>query len=199
MASAKHKEMTADEFLIWNLSQEERFELVDGFPVPLRSMAGASDSHDTIVVNLIAALKDQLRGSDCRPSTSDKALRTSIKRVRRPDVTIECSTVDPKSYESRNPIAVFEVLSPTTRKIDRNVKLEEYKRHLTLHTVVHIDPDFMDVLVYFRGANGQWDTQRLEQPETMIKIAGTTVALALSDIYDGIPLPPLDAASNEQS
>ena len=88
MASPKFKEMTPDEFLIWNLSQDERYELVDGFPVPLRSMAGASDSHDSIVINLIAALKTQLRGSDCRPSTSDKALTTSIKRVRRPDVTI---------------------------------------------------------------------------------------------------------------
>ena len=199
MANLKHKEMSADEFLIWNLSQDERFELVDGFPVPLRSMAGASDAHDSIVVNVIAALKLQLRGSDCRPSTSDKALRTSIKRVRRPDVTIECSSVDPKSYESRNPIAVFEVLSPTTRKIDRNVKLEEYKRHPTLHTIVHIDPDLMDVLLYVRATNGQWDIERHDQAEATVKITGTPVALALSDIYDGVPIPPPDAASNEQS
>ena len=197
MANPRFKEMTPDEFLIWNLTQDARYELVDGFPVPLRSMAGASDSHDTIVVNIIAALKDQLRGSDCRPSTSDKALRTSIKRVRRPDVTIECSTVDPKSYESRNPIAVFEVLSPTTKKSDRTIKLEEYKRHPTLQTIVHIDPDIMDVLVFTRGANGQWEVDRLDQAEAVVKIAGTPVVLALSDIYDGIPLPTPDAASSQ--
>ena len=110
MAHAKPKEMTADEFLIWNLSQEERYELVDGFPVPLRGMSGASTTHDQIVVNLIALLRDRLRGTNCRPTTPDVALRTAIKRVRRPDVTIERAPPDAKSYEARNPVAVFEVL-----------------------------------------------------------------------------------------
>jgi Uma2 family endonuclease len=118
MAEAKHKEMTADEFLIWCLSQDERYELVDGFPVPLRAMTGASTLHDQIAVNTIASLHAQLRGTGCRPTTPDVALRTAIKRVRRPDVTIECAPPESKSYESRNPIATFDVLSPTTRKTD---------------------------------------------------------------------------------
>ena len=197
MASPKHKEMTADEFLIWCLDQEERYELVDGFPVPLRGMTGASDTHDAITVNIIVALANQLKGTDCRPSTADKALRTTIKRVRRPDVTIECAGIAAKSYESRNPVAVFEVLSPTTKKSDRTIKLEEYKRHPTLLTIMHIDPDIMDVLVFTRGANGQWEVDRLDQAEAVVKIAGTPVVLALSDIYDGIPLPPPDAASSQ--
>ncbi len=199
MASAKFKEMTADEFLLWNLAQDEHYELVDGFPVPLRSMAGSSNAHDGITVNVIGHLFQQLRGSNCRPTTPDTALRTSIKRVRRPDVTIECAPLDAKSYEARNPVAVFEVLSPTTKKSDRTIKLEEYKRHPTLRTIVHIDPDIMDVLVFTRGTDGQWDFERLDQPESIVKIAGTPVALALSDIYDGIPLPAPDAAPIEQT
>ena len=197
MASPKHKEMTADEFLIWNLSQDERYELVDGFPVPLRSMAGASNAHDTISVNIIGHLFQQLRGSGCRPTTPDTAVRTSIKRVRRPDVTIECAPPDTKSYESRNPVAVFEVLSPTTKKSDRTVKLEEYKRHPTLQTIVHIDPDIMDVLVFTRASSGQWDVERIDQAAAVLKIPGTPVALALADIYDGIPLPAPDASPGE--
>ena len=197
MASPKHKEMTADAFLIWCLDQEERYELVDGFPVPLRGMTGASDTHDAITVNIIVALANQLKGTDCRPSTADKALRTTIKRVRRPDVTIECAGIAAKSYESRNPIAVFEVLSPTTKKSDRTIKLEEYKRHPTLLTIMHIDPDIMDVVVFFRGANGQWEVDRLDQAGAVVEIAGTPVVLALSDIYDGIPLPTPDAASSQ--
>ena len=91
MAETRQKEMTAGEFYRWCLDQEERFELVDGFPVPLRAMSGASTTHDQIVVNLIAALKQALRGTGCRPTTADAALRTSIKRSRRPDVMIECA------------------------------------------------------------------------------------------------------------
>ena len=199
MANAKQKEMTADEFLIWCLDQEERYELVDGIPVPLRSMSGASNPHDAIVINLIALLKPALRATGCRPTSGDTALRTSIKRFRRPDVTIVCSAIDPNSYESRNPIAVFEVLSPTTRKNDRNVKLQEYQRHPTLRTIVHIDPDFLDVLVYTRGDNGQWDTERLEQPEATIKVAGTIAELKLSGVYDGIPLPASDVAAQQST
>lgn len=192
MAEAQRKEMTVEEFLLWCLDQDDRYELVDGFPVPLRGMAGASDAHDAIVVNLIALLKQKLKGSGCRPTTADTALRTAIKRTRRPDVMIECADVDPKSYEARKPIAAFEILSPTTRKIDRNVKLQEYMRHPGLRTIVHIDPDLMDVLVYTRGADGQWDIERLEKPEQTVRIVDTPAALTLADIYDGVPLQSLE-------
>ena len=197
MADAKRKEMTHEEFLLWCLDQEERFELVDGFPVPLRAMAGASDPHDSIVVNLIALLKTALKGTGCRPKTADTALRTAIKRTRRPDVTVDCTEVARASYEARNPIAVLEILSPTTRKIDRNVKLEEYKRHPSLRTIVHIDPDIMDVLVYRRSPNGEWETERLEAPDAMLRLDGTPAALALSDIYDGVLLQVVGAVPEE--
>lgn len=190
MAAAKIKEMTVDEFLVWNLSQDERYELVDGFPVPLRSMAGATHSHDQIVVNLIIALGNQLRGTGCRPTTPDTAVRTSIKRVRRPDVTIECAPPEPKALEARNPVAAFEVLSPTTRKHDRTVKLAEYMRHPALRTIVHIDPDVMDVVIYRREADGKWLPEALDQPEHVVDCAGTVARLTLAQIYEDVLLAP---------
>ena len=193
MAHTRQTEMSADEFYLWCLDQEERYELVDGYPVPLRGMSGASTTHDQFVVNLIAALKQALRGTGCRPTTADTALRTSIKRSRRPDVMIECAPPDSKIYEARRPVAVFEVLSPTTRKIDRNVKLQEYMRHPALQTIVHVDPDLMDVLVYTRGASGQWETERLQQPEDTVRPQGTPAAVSLAEIYDGVTLPTGDA------
>jgi Uma2 family endonuclease len=108
MADAARKLMTVDEFHLWCEHQDDRYELVDGVAVLLRGMAGASDPHDAIVVNLIGTLFNQLAGTPCRPSTADKVLRTAINCVRRPDVTIECSPVTPKTFELRNPVAVFE-------------------------------------------------------------------------------------------
>ena len=197
MAEAQRRDMTHEEFLIWSLDQEERYELVDGVPVPLPAMTGASDPHDTIVVNLIALLKAALKGTGCRPKTADTALRTAIKRTRRPDVTVDCTEVDRKSYEARNPIAVFEILSPTTRKLDRNVKLEEYKRHPSLRSIVHIDPDIMDVLVYRRLPDGVWETERLDAPESLLRLEGTPASLSLLEIYDGVPLEPLKSMPEE--
>jgi Uma2 family endonuclease len=194
MADAQRKSMTVEEFLEWNILQDERYELVDGFPVPLRprvdprGMAGTTDQHDTITVNLIAELKQQLRNSGCRPKTADTAVRTKIKNVRRPDVTIECSPVQKGSLEARNPVAVFEVLSPTTRKIDRTVKLQEYLKHPTLRTIVHIDPDELDVVVFTRGASGEWADTRLEYVDDVLTLPELDVALPLPAIYDGVPV-----------
>ena len=106
MLKAKSQLMTADEFLVWNLSQDEKYELVDGIPVPLHAQAGASKGHDKIVVNLIVALGIKLRGGPCGPTTSDQAVRTAIKRIRRPDVTIECGPLQPSSLEVAEPVAV---------------------------------------------------------------------------------------------
>ena len=55
--------MEGDEFLLWCLDQEDRYELVNGVPVKMidaRLMVGASRAHDRIVVNLIASLLGQL-------------------------------------------------------------------------------------------------------------------------------------------
>ena len=181
-------EMTVEEFLAWNLDQNQRFELVDGHPVPLRAMAGAKAEHDAIVVNLIAELHRQLKGTGCRPHTADTAVRTNIKGVRRPDVTIECAPLEPGALEARNPIAAFEVLSPTTCQIDRSVKLQEYLRHPSMRLVVHIDPGVMDVLAYSRDGDGSWDTERFESPADLIRVPGMAVAVALSAVYDGVPV-----------
>ena len=186
MANAKLQDMTADEFLIWNLSQDQRYELVDGVPVPLRAMTGASNFHDDIVTNVIIALGNKLRSSGCKPRTADTALRTAIKRVRRPDVTIDCAESQPNSYESHNPIAAFEVLSPTTRKTDGGLKLTEYQHHPTLQTIVHIDPDRMDVAVFRRDDTGAWSGENLTSASDQIQIAGTPAVLTLAEIYDGL-------------
>ena len=183
--------MSVEEFLEWNLAQDERFELVDGRPVPLRAMTGAKAEHDVIVVNLIAELRNQLRGTPCGVRTADSAVRTKIKTVRRPDVTIECAPLERGTLEARNPVAVFEVLSPTTRKIDRSVKLQEYRRHPSLRVIVHIDPDLMDVIVYMRDADGDWNDQRLDQPDDRIVVPDAQVSVRLADVYDGVPITPL--------
>ena len=188
MADAEKRAMSVEEFLQWNLSQDRRYELVDGYPVPLRALAGATAQHDTVVVNLVGLLGTQLRGNECRPRTANTAVRTKINCARRPDVTIESAPLVLGALEARKPIAVFEVLSPTTRKIDRSVRLQEYRRHPGLRTIVHIDPDEMDVLVYTRNVTGDWDDERFEQPETTIRIADMPVALRLADVYDGVPV-----------
>jgi Uma2 family endonuclease len=194
MAAPKHKEMTVEEFLEWCTTQDERYELVDGFPVPLRGMSGASTAHDRIASNIIIVIGGQLRGSPCWPTTPDTALRTSIKRVRRPDVTIECAPPDLKSYEARNPIAAFEILSPSTQTVDKLVKLPEYMRHPKLRRIVIVVPERRAVVVYSREGTEPWDSAEFHDPADVIEIPGTTAKISLADIYDGVSDEPATAS-----
>jgi Uma2 family endonuclease len=184
-------EITADEFLLWNLTQDQRYELVDGRPVPLRAMSGASAFHDEIVVNIIAALRAKLRGAGCSPRTADTAVRTAIKRVRRPDVTIECSPPQAKTYEARNPVAVFEVMSPGTRGAELLTKHGEYVRHPTIQMIVSIDPDVVDVLVSTRQTDGLWLDTRLQTPHDSFRLPVSDAILTLAEIYEGLPMAPV--------
>jgi Uma2 family endonuclease len=196
MLKTRHPEMTADEFLVWNLSQDEKYELVDGIPVPLHAQAGASKGHDSIVVNLIASLRGKLRGSPCGPTTSDQAVRTAIKKIRRPDVTIECGVTAPDALEVSEPVAVFEVLSPSNRTGEVVRKIEEYKRHPAIRHIILIEPSVVSVTRLTRDIDGGWTDTTLVRLSDSLALDPPGVALPLTEIYEGLsPAEDLQAES----
>ena len=70
MAQTAQKPMTIDEFLDWQSLQDKNYELVDGIPVlPLKSITGATQRHDRIVVMLrFSAVRRTRKDSlPCRP------------------------------------------------------------------------------------------------------------------------------------
>jgi len=188
MAEPSLRLMTPDEFYVWQLDQDERYELVEGVPVPLRAMTGASNVHDVIVVNCILELGNRLRGKPCRVATTDTALRTSIRNARRPDVTVECAPPDGKSYEARKPAVVVEVLSPSSRKIDRFTKLDEYRRHPSLRHILLVDPDEISAKLYSRPEGGEWSDADLIGRDAVIDLAAIDVALPLAALYDRLEI-----------
>ena len=186
---SKAKEMTGEEFLVWCLDQEEKYEFVDGFPVllhqPINGLSGATERHDMVVVNLIARLHAKLRGGPCRPTTSDQAVRTSIKKFRRPDVTIECGPRDPDALEVRQPVVVFEVMSPSNRPSEVVSKIEEYKRNPAIMHIVLIEPAVITITVLSRGVDGLWTDRTLTDLSDVLVLDPPKVELALTEIYEG--------------
>ncbi len=179
------KLMTPDEFLTWCLDQEGKWELVNG--VPLQMMAGATESHDRMVVNLITNLSQKLRGGLCRPKTADQAARIPKGNFRRPDVTIDCGPPAPQSLESTAPAVFFEVLSPSTRTFDLLKKPEEYKTVPTLKHFVLLDPDAPRAWVWTREGEA-WVNADVEGLDAEVALTGVGLTLPLSDIYDGVEL-----------
>ncbi|KAA2237922.1 Uma2 family endonuclease [Salinarimonas soli] len=186
MAEPQCKLMSAEEFLAWQLDQEERYELVDGFPVPLRGMTGASNVHDVLVVNMIASLAVQLRGGPCRVATADTAIRTSIRNIRRPDVSVDCAPPDRRSQEAQAPTLVVEVLSPSNRPADRLRKIEEYKRLPTLLYILFVEPDAMRAVLLERTDEG-WRDEAFEGSDAAIALPRIGATLTLRDVYEGAP------------
>lgn len=190
MADAARLTMTPEDFFVWQRDQDELYELVDGHPVPRhRMMTGASMQHDRATVNVIGSLYAQLRGTSCRPTTADIALRTSIRGLRRPDVMVECAPLVQDTYEAREPKLVVEVASPSTTTIDQTRKVEEYKRHPTLAYILLIETLKPQALLY-RRLGEDWDIETFEGLDAVIDLAAIGATLAMADIYDGLSFPP---------
>lgn len=186
MAEPAHKLMTPEEFFAWQQDRDGLYELVEGVPVPhVKMMTGASAQHDRATVNIIVSLGIQLRGSGCRPTTDDIALRTSIATVRRPDITVECGELVRDTYENRQPRLVVEVLSPSTASIDRFRKLDEYRRHPTLLYILLIETRFPGAVLYRREGDA-WEAQTFEAMTDSISLPAIGATLAFADIYDGL-------------
>src|SRR5436190_8318545 len=103
------KAISEEEYLAAELLAEERHEFVDG---AVYSMAGASEAHNRIVMNLIAMLHAQLRGKTCEPFGSDMKLRfqeAPQQRYYYPDVMIACDPEDAGHGWRERPAVLFEI------------------------------------------------------------------------------------------
>jgi hypothetical protein len=123
MSQRNLKPLTFEQFLAWERGQELKHEFVDGEAI---GMAGGTEAHSVIQANLIAAAAPKLRGSGCRPFTSDMLVRTGTDRGRYPDMTIDCGERRAQNLVAPEPKVVFEVLSEDTQQRDRTIKLADY-------------------------------------------------------------------------
>jgi Uma2 family endonuclease len=187
MADPPAKPWTVEQFFEWQSAQTERYELVGGFPV--RMMAGARNVHDDIVVNLLAELRGQLRGSGCRPFTGDSSIETLPGQIRRPDVGVDCGRRDPDAFKAALPRLVIEVLSPSTRDFDTFEKLAEYKQVECLETIVVVEPNAPEVVVWSRDPSRAWVRRVVEGLDRTVALPAIGVTLPLTEIYDGVVFP----------
>ena len=179
--------MSVAAFFAWQERQADRYELVDGFP--LRLMAGARNVHDDIVVNLVAELRNALRGSGCRPFTGDGSVETLPGRIRRPDVGVDCGRRDPDALTAAEPRLVAEILSPSTRDFDAFEKLDEYRGVASLRHILLIEPNAPEILLWSRAEDGAWSKARIDGLDAAVSLPALGLSLAMSDIYEGVGFP----------
>ncbi len=179
MIAAGVQAPTLEEFLEWERLQEARYELIDGLAL---AMVGGTADHNTIVHNLVAALRSATRGGPCRVFA--ESMKVVVDgALMYPDVVVTCAPVEPKADLVREPVLVVEVLSRSTHEIDRGRKWLAYQRIETLRQYALVSQDEARVETYTRTAEG-WAYR-------VTGGAAATVALEpgapvpLREVYDG--------------
>jgi Uma2 family endonuclease len=181
--------MTIAEFLVWQLDQEQRYELVNGQPV---AMTGAKLRHDRVTGNAFSEIRRQLRasGSPCDAFTADIGIRTPMGNLRRPDVSVLCPPFDEEATTSDNPRLIVEVLSESTEQIDRLVKLDEYKAIGALDYIVIADPTRVEAGFWFRDAGRAWRHEIVQTADSVIDMPDLGLAIKLAALYERVPVAP---------
>jgi Uma2 family endonuclease len=185
MGEAKRARMTITEFLRWQEFQEDHYELVDGEPQLHRLMSGASQRHDHITMNALLLLGNQLRGHRCQPITADVAIQVPGRGLRRADAAVDCGPLRDAEYVASEPILVVEVLSPSTRQIDRFRKLEEYKTVASLRYILLIEPSQPTAKLYQRDGES-WTSIDPIGLDATIEVVDLDLTLPLRDLYEGL-------------
>lgn len=175
--------ISPEQFFAWVVGREERFELVEGEVV---MMAGAGRRHDSIVVNLTAAVHAQVRRGPCQTFTSDTYISTSPSTRRMADLGVDCGKPEDDSLTADRPALVIEVLSPTTAGFDVTIKLAEYQSLPWMEYILLIDTEMPTVHLYLRDRDGRWQDRVVRGLDAAIELPKLGVVLKLADIYDGL-------------
>ena len=190
MTVALRKPMTLEEFLAWEERQELRYEF-DGFaPV---AMTGGTDAHEAIGDVLRSLLRERLRGSPCR--VRGPTLKIEVMgRIRYPDAFAYCNPVPRETTLIRDPVVVFEVVSASSSRTDRIVKLREYQATPSIRRYVILEQDSIAATVFARSG-ADWTARALTDGD-MLDLPEIGITLPLTDSYADLDLPvPDDAGS----
>jgi Uma2 family endonuclease len=182
MRSAPIKTLTnLEQYLEFEQQSLLRHEFVDGF---VFEMAGASDPHNLIAGNIFVALKLATKGKPCRVYQSDMKVLVGSK-VYYPDLMVTCHPDDNGQHIKQHPCLIVEVLSDSTKDIDRSEKWEGYQRLENLEMYVLVHQDKARVEVYKRLPDRTWQLAILEG-EQKLEFSCAGAVITLPEIYEDV-------------
>lgn len=180
--------LSVEDYLAGELESPCKHEYIAG---EVYAMAGTSDTHNTIALNLALALRQHLGTGPCRTYMADVKLRLEIKRddlFYYPDVMVTCDPADTEPYYKTRPTFLAEVLSPATERADRHEKLANYTTLPSLHDYLLLSQHEPAATV-FRRIDG-WRPQHLAATDTLALPALGGLTLPLLALYAGVTFAP---------
>ncbi len=178
---------TVEQYLDLERASVVRHEYLDGY---VYALAGGTQAHSVITINVAALLRTAVRGGLCRVFSADMKVRVAERRFLYPDVSIGCEATDRRDDADwiAAPRVVVEVLSDSTAAYDRGDKFASYRQVTALRDYVLVETERRRVEVHSRQGEGAW-TMRAYGPDDTVVLPGLGVQLAVADIYEDVDLP----------
>jgi Uma2 family endonuclease len=192
MSTPLRRSWTQDEFFAWAASQEGRYEF-DGFqPV---AMTGGTVGHAIISRSLHRALDRRLRGGGCQPLGPDAGVATVGTAIRYPDALVTCAKLDSGAITVLGVVVVFEVLSSTTSRTDRIVKVREYAEVASIRRYVILESTSIGLTVLERQAPDEaWRATTLTTDD-ILRMPEIDIEIPVAEFYDEVTFPDEAAAA----
>ena len=186
MAEPAIKPMTLDEFLRWDDGTETHYELIGGSPV---AMAPPAEAHRILSMRLGSRIDAALAGR--RPCNAQ--LEAGVIRPDRADTYFEadiaatCEGNEVGRQAIKDPFLIVEILSPSTERHDRRVKLPVYRQIAPVQEILFIASDGLYAELH-RRADAQWITEILRGADARVALTSVGIEIPLADLYEGIAL-----------
>jgi Uma2 family endonuclease len=157
-------------------------------------MSQASDSHETIVLNIGAALRTVFYNNpDIRVMGSNKLVYVpSCSLSVNPDVLVmkgesQLFPLPKRAAGITNPYLLIEVLSDSTERNDMFTKLRCYKQLDSVQHIIYIDQHLPNVSVYTRQQDAHhWLNEDYDTLDMAVSIGDFTIPM--QDIYHKVAI-----------
>jgi Uma2 family endonuclease len=158
------------------------------------AMAGGSPMHSLIAANLIRELGTKLKGSPCRPFTSDLRVKVEASGLYTyPDVSVICGPLQFAADTEDtviNPVVLIEVLSDATEAYDRGEKFRHYRQMPSLQEYLLVSQRLPRIEHYLRRPGDEWTLRTAESKEATLPLPSLEVTLQLNEVFAGVDFAP---------
>jgi Uma2 family endonuclease len=190
MSTAKKLNLVSvEDYLAGELIAPTKHEYLGGF---VYAMAGARNAHNIIATNMLGALHARLRGKPCRPFNSDTKIRINLPgqiRFYYPDASVVCRPNSPTDSFQDEPVALVEVLSHGTRRIDEGEKKDAYLTIPSLSVYVFIEQETAAVTA-FRRTMDRFVPEVYQGLDAVLPLDEIGIDLPLAEIYETVEFAP---------
>lgn len=183
MGLAKLKtKISIEDYLEGETASRVKHEFVNG---EVYSMAGAGRRHHRIALNLVTKLDDHLADTKCEAFITDMKLKANEDTFYYPDVFVACDETSESDYYRTTPVLIIEVVSPSTRQIDRREKLRAYQQIPSVQEYMIVEQDKIFIELHRRQPNGNWITHFYNESDRdeVIEFQSVKLESSIDEIY----------------